>query len=481
MQGDRTAADTSMKGQESATKASNSIVKSPHERLDSYGSHASLEQSPQQVLDSPHRTEEHDDLAISIRFGEEADLSLQVARIDTVAEVKDKIKAARPALENKYLRLIHSGKVLEDEKTMFESLPKSLFTHFEIPVEPSARSRISSSLEAAVSHILTSHPHQQNHQDRSRTSHDSIRGTSIGSVSASLGAMLPTHIMRSETSSLFSSEDEAHASIPSSAKGKGKAVDHITIDIPPENSESTLAATTSTKASVPLQTGPIYILCSVSDLPPNKKPPSSTKGKAVVRNHPSPADRVSSTASTRAGRVRRGRDLAARSPISGESAPSPSPANAHQQRGEQHASEDSENENQENATALSPAIGPPATGFDRLREAGFSEEEIRLIRRDFHASRDTMDAFGGETEQNEEAEARARRIEDEWIDRHGSETLPEGLEGSYGEMVWGLILGFFMGLISLFWLKEATFTRRQQMGVVGGMTLNVMFGLLRFL
>ena len=38
------------------------------------------------------------------------------------------------------------------------------------------------------------------------------------------------------------------------------------------------------------------------------------------------------------------------------------------------------------------------------------------------------------------------------------------MEGSYGEMVWGLMLGFFMGLIVLFWFKEATFSRRQQMG-----------------
>lgn len=31
-------------------------------------------------------------------------------------------------------------------------------------------------------------------------------------------------------------------------------------------------------------------------------------------------------------------------------------------------------------------------------------------------------------------------------------------------MVWGLMLGFFMGLIALFWFKEATFSRRHQMG-----------------
>ncbi|KAF9977251.1 hypothetical protein BGZ65_007474 [Modicella reniformis] len=108
------------------------------------------------------------------------------------------------------------------------------------------------------------------------------------------------------------------------------------------------------------------------------------------------------------------------------------------------------------------------TGFDRLREAGFSEDEIRSIRRQFHASRGTTTVGENGIEvgpdQDEDASERARRIEEEWIDQHGAETLPEGLEGSYGEMVWGLMLGFFMGLIVLFWFKEATFSRRQQMG-----------------
>jgi len=43
------------------------------------------------------------------------------------------------------------------------------------------------------------------------------------------------------------------------------------------------------------------------------------------------------------------------------------------------------------------------------------------------------------------------------------------VEGSYGEMVWGLMLGFFMGLIALFWFKEATFSRRHQMGKISSM------------
>ncbi|KAG0208381.1 hypothetical protein BGX33_006296 [Mortierella sp. NVP41] len=189
---------------------------------------------------------------------------------------------------------------------------------------------------------------------------------------------------------------------------------HTVIDMPSDasnqgnnNNNNNNSHSTST-ISIPVQTGPIYFLCSLSDFPP-AQPPGATavkKGKAV------------------------------------------------------------------------------ATGFDRLREAGFSEDEIRSIRRQFHASRGTVTSMVGENgiavglDQDEDASARARRIEEEWIDQHGAETLPEGLEGSYGEMVWGLMLGFFMGLIVMFWFKEATFSRRQQMGIIAGMMINIGFGVL---
>jgi hypothetical protein len=40
------------------------------------------------------------------------------------------------------------------------------------------------------------------------------------------------------------------------------------------------------------------------------------------------------------------------------------------------------------------------------------------------------------------------------------------LTGTYKEMVWGLMLGFFLGLICLFWFRESVFTRRHQMGKI---------------
>ncbi|KAL9546132.1 hypothetical protein MBANPS3_006813 [Mucor bainieri] len=63
-----------------------------------------------------------------------------------------------------------------------------------------------------------------------------------------------------------------------------------------------------------------------------------------------------------------------------------------------------------------PQMTPP-TGFDRLRESGFTEEDIRNIRTQFHRLHGT--AFEeGPTEE-------ARNLEEQWMDNTG-ETLPDG-------------------------------------------------------
>ncbi|RUS21609.1 DUF2407 C-terminal domain-containing protein [Endogone sp. FLAS-F59071] len=124
----------------------------------------------------------------------------------------------------------------------------------------------------------------------------------------------------------------------------------------------------------------------------------------------------------------------------------------------------------ENSEAtLQPQITPP-TGFDRLREAGFSEDDIQNIRAQFHHLHGTV--FNGEI--NEET----RNLEEQWMENAG-ETLPDGtLQGTYKEMVWGLMLGFFLGLITLFWFRESVFTRRHQMGIIAGILINISFGIL---
>ncbi|GAA5799570.1 hypothetical protein HPULCUR_004986 [Helicostylum pulchrum] len=101
-----------------------------------------------------------------------------------------------------------------------------------------------------------------------------------------------------------------------------------------------------------------------------------------------------------------------------------------------------------------PQMTPP-TGFDRLRESGFTEEDIRNIRTQFHRLHGTPFEEGPTEE--------ARNLEEQWMDNTG-ETLPDGR--TYKEMMWGLMLGFFLGIICLFWFRESVFSRRHQMGIV---------------
>ena len=59
----------------------------------------------------------------------------------------------------------------------------------------------------------------------------------------------------------------------------------------------------------------------------------------------------------------------------------------------------------------------PPTGFDRLRESGFTEEDIRNIRTQFHRLHGTsFDSVPTEE---------ARNLEEQWMDNTG-ETLPDG-------------------------------------------------------
>lgn len=47
---------------------------------------------------------------------------------------------------------------------------------------------------------------------------------------------------------------------------------------------------------------------------------------------------------------------------------------------------------------------------------------------------------------------------------HSGSMLPEEDQSSFKEMMCGLLLGFFLGVFCLFWVKESVFTRRHQMG-----------------
>ncbi|KAF9952663.1 hypothetical protein BGZ72_006027 [Mortierella alpina] len=453
---------------------------------------------------APNQAQEQDDndLEIHVRFGEGQDLCLRVPRTFTIAQVKEKVKEERPSTKNMHLRLIHSGKVLLDNKTLIETLPKSLFGQVEVPHQQQQQhqSRLSSSVEAveaAANNLLAG--------ISSRTSGEKAVAPTIR-THTSLGSILPTHTTYQQDYSASPGTNSSHHPLANEASG----ANHVTVTMPrdsPDNNNG--GARAPSTITIPVQTGPIYFLCSLSEFPPAQPPSAVKKGKAVAIDTPS---RTRSTNSSRrrdgssaasATRMARRQGAASTSGVAGTSASSPLtlPGRQGSSRGgvattegtrvaQDHEIEDTDPEDEEDEDEEeededpSPIMAPQPTGFDRLREAGFSEDEIRSIRRQFHASRGTITSTVGENgiavglDQDEDANARARRIEEEWIDQHGAETLPDGLEGSYGEMVWGLMLGFFMGLIALFWFKEATFSRRQQMGIFAGLMINLGFGVL---
>ncbi|KAG9324897.1 hypothetical protein KVV02_003304 [Mortierella alpina] len=447
---------------------------------------------------APNGVQEPDDndLEIHVRFGEGQDLCLRVPRTFTIAQVKDKVKEERPSTKNMHLRLIHSGKVLLDNKTLIETLPKSLFGQVEIPHQQQYQSRLSSSVEAveAAAHNLLA-------GISSRTSGEKAVAPTIR-THTSLGSILPTHMSYTQDHSTSLGTAVSHHPLANEASG----ANHVTVTMPKDYTENSHGgARAPSTITIPVQTGPIYFLCSLSEFPPAQPPSAAKKGKAVATDTPS------RTGGTNSSRRRDGSSAAARrmarrhgsqsaSDVAGTSASSPLTLPGHRGSSREgasttegthirdHEAEDDDLDEEEDEVEEdgdpSPIMAPQPTGFDRLREAGFSEDEIRSIRRQFHASRGTITSTVGENgiavglDQDEDASARARRIEEEWIDQHGAETLPDGLEGSYGEMVWGLMLGFFMGLIALFWFKEATFSRRQQMGIFAGLMINLGFGVL---
>ncbi|KAF9115296.1 hypothetical protein BGX27_008298 [Mortierella sp. AM989] len=426
-------------------------------------------------VDQQARTDSENDIEIHVRFGEGQDLKLRVPREDTIAQVKE----------------------------------KSLFTHVEVPHSQhhhdfhDLQSRLSSSVEAveaAANNILAGISSRTGGGDKATNDSQSTIRTQT-----SLGSILPTHIIysaNSDPSERNATHAVANSTLPHSLSSKD-INDHIAIDMAtglPPLSNSKLNSRGNKHQSVhsaptiriPVQTGPIYFLCSLSDFPPAQPPSNVKKGKAVMTDSGSMASRSrhplqSTSAAATAGRVGPASSpltLPGRSHVVSNGEGSSSSSAGVIISGEHDRAEIEEEEETQGEEELSTTMDPQATGFDRLREAGFSEDEIQSIRRQFHASRGTVTSSVGENgiavelDQDEDARARARRIEEEWIDQHGAETLPEGLEGSYGEMVWGLMLGFFMGLVSLFWFKEATFSRRQQMGIIAGLMINVGFGIL---
>ncbi|KAK9240782.1 DUF2407 C-terminal domain-containing protein [Lipomyces kononenkoae] len=121
-----------------------------------------------------------------------------------------------------------------------------------------------------------------------------------------------------------------------------------------------------------------------------------------------------------------------------------------------------------------PSTLPQPMGFDRLRSAGFSEQDIEQLRAQFSR----LHGVTGDTDSDA-----ARRLEERWIDEGATapDTLPDGSPvGVYEDLLLGTVVGFFLGLLALFFLREGSiFSKRQQMAIIAGIIINVSFAILR--
>ncbi|CAO3639879.1 unnamed protein product [Mucor hiemalis] len=64
-------------------------------------------------------------------------------------------------------------------------------------------------------------------------------------------------------------------------------------------------------------------------------------------------------------------------------------------------------------------------GFDKLRESGYNDEEIRSIRTEFHQAHASPNYVDGEPPSEEELQ-----LEEQWIEHSGSSMLPEGKQSN---------------------------------------------------
>ncbi|GAA6060156.1 hypothetical protein JCM10212_001453 [Sporobolomyces blumeae] len=122
----------------------------------------------------------------------------------------------------------------------------------------------------------------------------------------------------------------------------------------------------------------------------------------------------------------------------------------------------------------------PLQGFDRLREAGFSEAEIESMRAEF---RETRQFDAGEDEDDDDG-AHQRALEEQWMSGMTGREEAVGDStgaGHYVTLLKGVSIGFFVPFLPLFFFRTQLFSRRMQMAIVLGILINVGFGLLRLL
>lgn len=160
------------------------------------------------------------------------------------------------------------------------------------------------------------------------------------------------------------------------------------------------------------------------------------------------------------------------------------------------------------------------SGFDRLREMGFSADDVRQFRMQFYLNHFRNAPIGGPAHPVPQSPEMVR-LENQWIDTqfnpaqmaanpaNGLPAHPQLAAGAAGDangalrqplesglafatrltelgsadgngfnLLIGLIFGFLLGLISLFWIGEPYLTRKTRLGMVCGIMGNVCLGLI---
>jgi DUF2407 C-terminal domain len=139
---------------------------------------------------------------------------------------------------------------------------------------------------------------------------------------------------------------------------------------------------------------------------------------------------------------------------------------------------------------------PRLRGFDRL---GFSPAELAAIRRQFRTARGLPPAAGTVTDEDgteetaysdieadleaEELWLNAASVDDPTAQNAASDAAEQrirpGVEGSNADFLFGCILGYLLGVLTLVLLLDKNISRRWRVGIVAGIATNAAFGVLR--
>ncbi|KAI9184639.1 hypothetical protein H9P43_003694 [Blastocladiella emersonii ATCC 22665] len=136
--------------------------------------------------------------------------------------------------------------------------------------------------------------------------------------------------------------------------------------------------------------------------------------------------------------------------------------------GSGYATFEGDAENAPGDPAAAPAI---PRGFDTMIGAAFTADDVVAFRREFHAARGTSDA---------DADTQLR-LEDAWVageqsaeDHHQLELTENTM---FRDLLAGAAVGYFLGLIALFFFRiPGVANQRQAIGVGCGLVLNLSMG-----